>query len=63
MLKIEGLSVKIGRKKIVDNVSFDLKEHDIFIVMGPNGAGKTTLLKPLWGQSRIAEKYSLIRPT
>lgn len=49
MLKIEGLSVKIGRKKIVDNVSFDLKEHDIFIVMGPNGAGKTTLFKAIMG--------------
>ncbi len=49
MIKIEGLSVKIGKKKIVDNVSFELKEHDIFIVMGPNGAGKTTLFKAIMG--------------
>ncbi len=49
MLEIEGLSVKIGERKILDNVSFSLVEHDIFIVMGPNGAGKTTLFKAIMG--------------
>ncbi|NLE23845.1 MAG: ABC transporter ATP-binding protein [Clostridiaceae bacterium] len=49
MLEIEGLSVKIGERKIVDNVSFELKEHDVFIVIGPNGAGKTTLFKAIMG--------------
>lgn len=49
MLDVKGLSVTIEEKKIVDNVSFQLKEHDIFMVMGPNGAGKTTLFKAIMG--------------
>ncbi|MGI6123834.1 MAG: ABC transporter ATP-binding protein [Acetivibrionales bacterium] len=49
MLEVDSLSVKIGERKIVDNVSFVLKEHDILIVMGPNGAGKTTLFKAIMG--------------
>lgn len=49
MLEVDNLTVKIEGKKIVDNVSFVLKEHDIFIVMGPNGAGKTTLFKAIMG--------------
>ena len=49
MLKVEGLSVTIDNKKIVDDVSFELKEHDISMVVGPNGAGKTTLFKGIMG--------------
>ena len=49
MLKVKGLSVTIDNKKIVDHVSFELKEHDIFMVAGPNGAGKTTLFKGIMG--------------
>ncbi|MGI6084590.1 MAG: ABC transporter ATP-binding protein [Acetivibrionales bacterium] len=49
MLEVNSLTVRIGGKKIVDNVSFGLKEHDILIVMGPNGAGKTTLFKAIMG--------------
>ncbi len=47
MLEVQRLSVTVGEKKIVDNVSFLLEEHDVFIVMGPNGAGKTTLFKAI----------------
>ncbi len=47
MLEIKNLSVKILNKKIVNEVSFTLQEHDLFMVMGPNGAGKTTLIKAL----------------
>ncbi len=35
-----------------DNISFELKQGDIFGLLGPNGAGKTTFLRQLMGLLR-----------
>lgn len=45
MLEIRNLSVTIGGKPIVRNISFELKKNEVFTIVGPNGAGKTMLLK------------------
>ena len=49
-----------GKIKAVDNVSFEVKEGEIFGFLGPNGAGKTTtinmlttLLKPSSGDAEV----------
>ena len=42
MLEIKKISKSIKEKKIVSNISFDVKTGDIFGLLGPNGAGKTT---------------------
>ena len=55
-LKVDSLSKIYGDLKAVDNISFEVKEGEIFGFLGPNGAGKsttmmilTTLLKPTSG--------------
>lgn len=45
MITVEKLVKKYGRKKVVDNISFEVKRGEIFGILGPNGAGKTTTLE------------------
>ncbi len=44
-LEIKNLSVKIGNKKILQDINFSIKEGDFLIIIGPNGSGKTTLIR------------------
>jgi len=41
-LLIESINKSFDRRKVVDNVSFDVKSGQVIGLLGPNGAGKTT---------------------
>ncbi|SJZ93141.1 heme ABC exporter ATP-binding protein CcmA [Selenihalanaerobacter shriftii] len=47
LLSVKDLSKDIGKKNILNNISFSLEAGEVLSVFGPNGAGKTTLLKLL----------------
>ncbi len=49
MLKISHLSKSFDSLKAVDNISFEVKEGEIFGFLGPNGAGKTTAISMISG--------------
>ena len=49
VLKIENLSKYFGKKKIIDDISFETYAGEVFGFLGPNGAGKTTTIKMIMG--------------
>lgn len=44
-LEVKSLTKRIGKKTIVDDVSFQVERGEIFGLLGPNGAGKTTIIR------------------
>jgi branched-chain amino acid transport system ATP-binding protein len=40
---VNGLGMSFGGNKVVDGVSFEVREREVFSLIGPNGAGKTTI--------------------
>lgn len=51
-INVKGLTKKFGGFTAVDNISFEVKEGEIFGFLGANGAGKTTAMRILCGLSR-----------
>ena len=52
IIDVEGLTKKFGSFTAVDNISFQVKEGEIFGFLGANGAGKTTAMQMLIGLSK-----------
>lgn len=47
MIQIKGLQKRFAEKTAVREVSFSIKDGEIFALLGPNGAGKTTTMRML----------------
>lgn len=54
ILKCSNICKKIGKKNILNDVSFSIEKGDIFGFIGPNGAGKTTVIKLMLGLQKIS---------
>lgn len=49
MIKLSNISKSYKNKKVVDDLSFELLEGELFALLGSNGAGKSTTIKILLG--------------
>ena len=47
VIEVKSLEHRYGDVKAVDNISFTVKEGEIFSFLGPNGAGKSTVINVL----------------
>jgi iron complex transport system ATP-binding protein len=47
-IRIEGLSVQYGSRKILDSLSLAFNSGEFTGIIGPNGSGKSTLLKCIY---------------
>ncbi len=54
MLEIKNLTIKMGDRCLVDNLSFSLSNKDKMAVIGEEGNGKSTLLKAILGKCDYA---------
>ncbi len=48
-IKVSGLECSYGKKKVLNNVSFEVEKSKCLGILGPNGAGKTTLIRNIIG--------------
>ena len=46
---VEDLVVRYGDRTVLDGVSFEVRQGEIFVILGGSGSGKTTLLRTLVG--------------
>jgi len=49
ILKVENISLSFGIMKVLDDISFDIKQGEIRSIIGPNGAGKSSMLNVING--------------
>lgn len=70
LLSAQNLSVRFGGVLAVNNVSFDVREGEVFTLIGPNGAGKTTVFNlisriytPTQGSIDYAGPQGMVRLT
>ena len=49
VLEVDSVTLKFGAVHALENVSLQVKEHELLAVIGPNGAGKTSLLNCING--------------
>lgn len=49
MIEIKNVTKRYGNNTALNDVSFDVKDGEIFAFIGHNGAGKTTLIKSIVG--------------
>ena len=61
--RIHNLSVKIGSRILLDDVTLHLHCGELIGVVGPNGAGKSTLLRALIGEIPYTGKVEFLDTT
>jgi len=49
ILEVQGVSLSFGGVRALNDISFDVREHEVRSIIGPNGAGKSSMLNVING--------------
>ncbi|ARU61257.1 bacitracin ABC transporter ATP-binding protein [Tumebacillus avium] len=60
VVQIRNLTKKVGKKTLVQGLTFDIPQGEVFGFLGPNGAGKTTTIRMITGLMKMTEGQVLI---
>jgi len=61
LIQMSGITIAYGEKKLLENLSWEVKPGDRWVLKGHNGAGKSTLVSLLLGENpqAYANNFSL----
>ena len=49
IIRVENFTAAYDGKTVIDDISFDVKRGEVFVILGGSGCGKSTLLKHMIG--------------
>ncbi len=57
VIRVEHLTAKYGERTIFEDVSFEVRRSEVFVILGGSGCGKSTMLKHMIGLYRPASGH------
>jgi len=63
IIEVRGLTAGYGGEPVLDDISFDVKKGEVFVVLGESGCGKSTLFKQMIGLLKPAAGEILFEGT
>ncbi|GAC1548352.1 MAG: ABC transporter ATP-binding protein [Beijerinckiaceae bacterium] len=60
ILKFENVGLAYGDRKILDKVSFSIRQGELVALLGPSGCGKTTILNIVAGFLKPTAGYAFV---
>ncbi|HJC50703.1 MAG TPA: amino acid ABC transporter ATP-binding protein [Candidatus Anaerostipes avistercoris] len=61
MLEIRNIKKTFGEHVVLNDISFDIRQGEVVVILGPSGCGKSTLLRCINGLEEIEEGEILFR--
>ena len=61
VVRLLNVTKRIGRRTIIDDLTFDVPQGEVFGFLGPNGSGKTTTIRMMVGLMRLTSGEILIK--